>query len=93
MEESSMAEENDGMSVAWFFVGAAVGAAAALLLAPQTGEETRKALRRKAEEGRDVVSKSGKDVLERGRELFDKGKELADEAAEVFEKGKKALGA
>jgi gas vesicle protein len=86
-----MAEENGGMSVAWFFVGAALGATVALLLAPQSGEETRKALRRRAEEGRDAVSKSGRDVLDRGKELFEKGKELADEAAEVFEKGKKAL--
>jgi gas vesicle protein len=86
-----MAEENDGMGLAWFFVGAALGAAVALLLAPQSGDETRKVIRRKAEEGRETVSKSSREVMEKGRELFEKGKELADEAAEVLERGKKAL--
>ena len=86
-----MHDDNGGMGIAWFFVGAALGAAAALMLAPQSGSETRRVIRRKAEEGRERVSKSGRDVVDRGRELFDKGKELADEAAEVFERGKKAL--
>jgi gas vesicle protein len=86
-----MAEENDDMGLAWFFVGAALGAAVALLLAPQSGPETRKAIRRKAEEGRETVSKSSRDVMEKGRELFEKGKGLADEAADALERGKKAL--
>jgi gas vesicle protein len=86
-----MADENYGMGLAWFFVGAALGAAVALLLAPQSGEETRGAIRRKAEEGRETVSKSSRDVMEKGRELYEKGKELADEAADVLERGKRAL--
>ena len=87
-----MSEENNDMGLAWFFVGAALGAAVALLLAPQSGPETRKTIRRKAEEGRETVSKSSREVMEKGRELFERGKELADEAAEVLERGKNALG-
>ena len=46
-----MADNNGGANLAWFLVGAALGATAALLLAPQTGTETREAIRRRTQEG------------------------------------------
>jgi gas vesicle protein len=85
-----MAHDNDGSSLAWFLAGAAIGAAVALLYAPQPGSETRDALRRRATEERERLAKSGRDAMERGRELYERGKGLADEASERFEKGKEA---
>jgi gas vesicle protein len=84
-------DENNGVSIAWFLVGAAVGASVALLYAPQSGKDTRRLIAKKTEEGRDILSDSGKEVLDRGKELFDKGRELADEAADIFERGRKLV--
>jgi len=86
-----MASEDSGISIAWFLVGAAVGAAVALLYAPQSGRETRRLLAKKTEEGREALADSGKEVLDRGKELFDRGRELADEAADIFERGRKLV--
>ena len=86
-----MADNNGGANLAWFLVGAALGATAALLLAPQTGTETREAIRRRTQEGRGKLADSGREALERGREYYDRGKEIADDAAELLEKGKEAL--
>jgi len=86
-----MASEDSGISIAWFLVGAAVGAAVALLYAPQSGRETRQLLAKKTEQGREVLADSGKEVLDRGKELFDRGRELADEAADIFERGRKLV--
>jgi gas vesicle protein len=86
-----MASQESGTSIAWFLVGAAVGAAVALLYAPQSGKDTRRLIAKKTEEGREVLVDSSKEVLDRGKELFDKGRELADEAADIFERGRKLV--
>ena len=86
-----MADNNGGANLAWFLVGAALGATAALLLAPQTGSETRDYIRRRTEEGRGKLTESSREALGKGREYYDRGKEIADDAAELFEKGKQAL--
>jgi gas vesicle protein len=65
-----------------FAVGAAVGAAVALLFAPATGEETREYLGERAREGRDratEAARQGRDMVNRGRETlttaFDRARE------------------
>lgn len=77
-----------------FVVGAATGAAAALLLAPASGEETREYLGQKAREGRDRARDAvdhGRDVvrkqkdtlttaIERGREAFQQAREREEQA-------------
>ena len=86
-----MAREDSGVSIAWFLVGAAVGAAVALLYAPQSGKHTRRLLAKKAEESKEVLMDTSKEALDRGKELFDRGRELADEAADIFERGRKLV--
>jgi gas vesicle protein len=76
--------------VAWFLAGAAIGAAVALLYAPQPGRETREAIRRRALDERERLAKSGREAIDRGRDLYERGKGLADEASQRFEKGKEA---
>jgi gas vesicle protein len=55
-----------------FVIGAAVGAAAALILAPASGRDTRAYLRRRGNElGRDAMERGrelGRDAMERGRD-------------------------
>ena len=85
-----MAQES-GDKVVWFLAGAAIGAAIALLYAPASGEETRALLLDKANDGRGALGERGKDLMDKGRELYSKGKGLADEAAEMFERGRKLV--
>lgn len=54
-----------------FMVGATVGAAAALLFAPATGEETREYLGKRAREGRDRAA----DAANKGREIINRQRE------------------
>ena len=87
-----MARDNNfGENIVWFFVGASVGAAVALLYAPQSGDRTRRLLARKLSDGRDALSDSGADLFDKGRELFEQGRRVADDAAEMFERGRKMV--
>lgn len=83
-----MSDEHSGTNVVWFLTGAALGASIALLLAPQTGSETRRLVKRRAVEGRSAMMRGGREAYEHGRELYERGKELADEAGGVVERGK-----
>ena len=69
-------------------VGAAAGAAVALLYAPQSGDRTRRLLGRKLADGREALESQGSDLLDKSRELFEKGRKVADDAAELFERGR-----
>lgn len=86
-----MARDDSGISIGWFLVGAALGAAVALLYAPQSGRDTRRLIAKKTEQGREALVDTGKEALDRGKELFDRGRELADEAADIFERGRKLV--
>jgi gas vesicle protein len=75
-----------GVMVA-FMLGAIAGAAVALLVAPATGEETRRKLGEKAREGRDKASEAarqGREFLRSQRDgistAFERGKEAFDQA-------------
>ena len=55
-----------GTVIVAFVLGAITGAAAALLMAPATGEETRRKLGERAREGKSTLSSA----VERGREAY-----------------------
>jgi len=65
----------------WFLAGASIGATLAVLLAPQSGRETREYLGRQARRGREALDDMRHEAFETGRELFEKGRSLADDAA------------
>src|SRR5262245_7083118 len=76
-----------GTIVVAFVLGAITGAAVALLLAPASGEETRRLLSEKAKEGREKASdaaRQGREFLNRQRDTFasaiDKGREAYNQA-------------
>lgn len=75
----------------WFVAGAAVGATIALLFAPASGEETRRAIGRGATRGKESLADMGRDAVEKGKEYMEKGRHLADEAADLFERGRKLV--
>ena len=41
--------------------------------------------------GRDALTDTGEDLLDRGREMYERGRKLADEAADMFERGRKIV--
>lgn len=86
-----MSDDNNTGKLAWFFAGAAIGAAIALLYAPESGHTTRRRIGRKFEEHRDRLSESGREILDRGKEYVERGRKLADEASEVLESGRKLV--
>lgn len=86
-----MAQEDKSGSVIWFIAGTAIGAAVALLYAPQSGEQTRRLIGDKAKEGKEALADSGKEMMDRGRELYERGRKMADEAAEMFDRGRKIV--
>ena len=85
-----MARDNSA-NVVWFLTGAALGAAIALLYAPQSGEDTRRYLTRKARHGREALTDVGDDLMDKGRELFEQGRKVADEAADLFDRGRRII--
>jgi gas vesicle protein len=76
-----------GTVVVAFVLGAITGAAVALLLAPASGEETRRILGDKAKEGREKAAdaaRQGKEFLNRQRDTLgsaiDRGREAYNQA-------------
>ena len=80
-----MARDDSGAGtvVAAFVLGALTGAAVALLMAPASGEETRRMLAERAREGRDRASEAAR----QGRELWNRQRENLGTA---FERGREA---
>ncbi len=91
-----MADERGSSAVLLAFLsGAALGAVAALLLAPQTGRESRDQLRgcaRRAEDNfRDLAGRAGEvfeEVVDQGKEFVDTKKSVLREA---FDAGREAM--
>jgi len=84
-----------GAYMGWFFFGAALGAAAALLLAPKTGEETRELLTQRGGEVAKKAQGLAADAQGRAGEWLDKSRELFEEQTQrlltAFEAGKDAM--
>ena len=64
------------LGFAMLFVGLALGAVTALLMAPKTGKQMRKTLRRKYEDARDAMD----DIQDQASDWIDKGSDWADKA-------------
>ena len=86
-----MADEENGGKLLWFVAGAAIGATIALLYAPASGQETRKKIAAKTDQGRAALAEQGRDLYEKGKQMYARGRRLADEAAEMFERGRKLV--
>lgn len=86
-------QNNNGGSLWAFLVGAGLGVAAGLLLAPRSGRESRKRLGRWIEdledEGAEFFKKEGKDLWEKGKSVAqaksDKIKRAIESVAADFE--------
>ncbi len=68
-----------GAFLVGFVVGGLAGAVTALLLAPQSGEETRTVIKEKAIELKDVASDSYTEVYDKAEELVKTSRDKAEE--------------
>jgi gas vesicle protein len=60
-------DDDAGSGLPWFLFGIGLGAALGLLLAPQTGAETRRALGKRARKLRDLAEDQFEEVVRQGR--------------------------
>ncbi len=70
-----------------FSVGVAAGASVALLCAPQSGNKTRKQLKRKLNDAGEYLQDQMEDA---GGYLKDQASTLGDQASKVYKRGKEA---
>jgi gas vesicle protein len=87
-------ESSAGEKALYLMLGAMIGAATALLLAPRSGVETRKLIATKAREGADLVASRTKSAVGKTSDYVERGKELLqqqrDQLAAALEAGKQA---
>src|SRR3984957_16580931 len=76
--------DRDGSSLIWFLAGLGLGAAAGILYAPRSGNETREALRSRAEEGREYVRNRAREAREQAAEWADRGRDVLNQQKEQF---------
>jgi gas vesicle protein len=76
-----MSDTRAGDRAAFFLLGAAIGAAAALLMAPASGAHTRRKLRRHGEEVADYLIDAGKELVDKCEDLYERSEEVVEDAA------------
>jgi gas vesicle protein len=85
-------EESNRLS--YFFLGLGIGVAAGLLLAPQSGEETRELLKAKADESKEYLRRRTTELRSEATDLVERGKQAVarqrDQVVAAVEAGKRA---
>jgi gas vesicle protein len=90
-ESSEQSSSQAGTAVTFLLIGMGVGALAALLLAPKTGKQLRKDIRRKYEDVKETVDDWTDDAREAAEEMMVRGSEIADEIREKVSPLAKAI--
>lgn len=89
-----MSEGSSGDKALYFILGGFIGAATALLLAPRSGEETRKLIAAKARESADLLASRTRNAADKASSYVEHGKELLqqqrDQLSAAIEAGKQA---
>ncbi len=80
--ESSEEGSQAGTAVTFLLIGLGIGAMTALLLAPKTGKQLRKDIRRKYEDTKETVDDWTEDTRDAVEDLIERGTEIADEIRE-----------
>ena len=88
-------ERGSGTAILVFLSGVALGAIAALLLAPQSGRKTREQLRGYARKAEDTLREAATEAGQRFEEVVNEGKEYVEARKsvlrEAFEAGREAM--
>jgi gas vesicle protein len=76
-------KSNVGTAVTFLMIGVGAGALIALMLAPKTGKQMRKDLRRKYDDARDTLQDWSDEAIDRVNEVVDKSSDWADELRDL----------
>jgi len=76
--------DGNSNSFLWFLAGLGVGAMVGVLYAPRSGNETREALRSRAEEGRDYVRERARQARSQANEWVDRGRDVLNQQKDQF---------
>jgi|SRR5580704_10711474 gas vesicle protein len=79
-----MSDDNGNNSILWFLAGLGLGAVAGVLYAPRSGDETREALRSKAEEGRARIKHHAREARSQASEFVDRGRDVLNQQKDQF---------
>jgi len=74
-----------GTAITFLLIGLGIGAAVGLLLAPKTGKQIRKDLRRSYEDALETISDWSDEAKERFEEAIERGTEFTEELRERAE--------
>jgi gas vesicle protein len=83
LEEVSMSDDS-GNSFLWFLAGLGLGAVAGVLYAPRSGDETREALRSKAEESRERLRHHAREAKSQASDWVDRGRDVLSQQKDQF---------
>lgn len=72
-----------GTAVTFLMIGIGAGALIALLIAPKTGKQMRKDLRRKYDDARDTLQDWSEEAVDRVNDAVDRSAEWAEELREA----------
>jgi gas vesicle protein len=72
--------DRDSNATGWFLLGGVVGAVAALLMAPMSGKQARRALSRRVQEGLDEATAASEALAAKAETVKDETARLVDEA-------------
>lgn len=81
----SSESSNVGTALTFFMIGLGAGALAGLLLAPKTGKQMRRDLKRGYEDAREAVEDWADDAKDSIREASDRVRDVASRGAEIAE--------
>jgi gas vesicle protein len=76
-------KSNIGTAVTFLMIGLGAGALVALLLAPKTGKQMRKDLRRKFDDARDTLQDWSEEAQDRVQDVVERSADWADELREA----------
>ncbi len=89
VQEATPSNGNGGLTFACLVAGLGIGAAMSLLLAPQSGAETRRWIANKCLDGVDTANQSVRHTRRQVKEMMDQGQE---KISDVVEAGREAIG-
>ena len=75
--EASESKSSVGTAITFLLIGLGAGALTALLLAPKSGKQLRRDIRRKYEDARETLGDWTEDAKEAAEEVLERGAEMA----------------
>jgi gas vesicle protein len=79
----SSSKSNVGTAVTFLMIGVGAGALIALMLAPKTGKQMRKDLRKRYDDARDTLQDWSEEAIDKVNDLADRSGDWADELRDL----------